>query len=226
MLAFPQPVKLIIADDHHCYRDGFKLMLKRNFKNIEVVSEAANGNILIEQVNRYKPDLVITDIYMPFMNGLEATKIIQKQMSTINIIAHTMSFDQQLMIEAYNAGVKGYLLKDANTHEIVEAIKTVVSGEVYYSLETEKIITSQLSAHKAKKTKQQNITFSDTELSIVELMCREFSTKEIAGKLKLSTRTIDVYRYRLMEKTNSKNMIGIAIYAFKNKLIDIKNFNK
>ncbi len=226
MHSFPQPVTLILADDHHYYRDGFKLMIKKNFKNIELVSEAANGNTLIEQVNKYKPDLVITDIFMPFINGIEATRIIQKNMPATNIIALTMSYDQQLMLEAYHAGASGYLLKDANTSEIVEAIKTVISGEVYFSPETKKIITSQLSTQKDKKPKQKIIKFSDTELLIIELMCREFSTKEIASALKLSTRTIDVYRYKLMEKTNSKNMIGIAMYALKNKLVELKSFNK
>jgi DNA-binding NarL/FixJ family response regulator len=222
MLAFPQPVRLILADDHHCYRDGFKLMLKKNFKNLHLLCEAANGNTLIEQVDKHKPDLVITDIFMPGMNGIEATRIIQKHMSSTNIITLTMSLDQQLMLEAYSAGARGYLLKDANTHDIVEAIKTVISGEIYYSPQTKDIISSQLSSQKMQKAKQKKVQFSDTELSIIELMCREFSTKEIAGKLKLSTRTIDEYRYKLMEKTSSKNMIGIAIYALKNKLVEIK----
>jgi DNA-binding NarL/FixJ family response regulator len=120
MHSFTKPVTLILADDHHYYRDGFKMMLKKNFKNIELISEVANGNTLIEQACKYKPDLVITDIFMPFTSGIEATRIIQKNLSTTNIIALTMSYDQQLMLEAYDAGANGFLVKDADTPEIVE----------------------------------------------------------------------------------------------------------
>ena len=212
-------IKIIIADDHEIFRDGFKLMLSKQ-KDILLVGEAANGRELVELVNEQMPDLVITDIKMPIMDGIEASKKIAAQFPDMGIIGLSMFDEDDLIIDMLEAGAKGYLLKNANKQQIIEAIKTVYNGDPYYCKTTSNKLTQMIAKSKFNPyRKKEVIEFSDREQEIITLVCQELTNKEIADKLFLSSRTVEGHRLKIMEKMNVKNPVGLVVYALKHGLV-------
>lgn len=214
--------RIIIADDHEIFRNGFKILLK-NQDVVELIAEAENGQELVQLVNEHQPDLVITDIQMPIMNGVEATRVLKQQHPDLGIIALSMFNDEDSVVNMLEAGAKGYLLKNTNKQELLEAVETVYNGNVYYCKATSERLTKLIAESKFNPYKESSKTvFSEREIKIMQLMCEQLSNKEIADALFLSVRTIEGYREKIHEKTNSKNMIGVAIYAIKHDYYKIK----
>ncbi|MES2775371.1 MAG: response regulator transcription factor [Bacteroidota bacterium] len=214
-------IKIVIADDHEIFRDGFKLMLSKQ-KDIQLVGEAANGRDLVELVNQLLPDLVITDIKMPVMDGIEAAKKIAAQHPDMGIIGLSMFDEDDLIIDMLEAGAKGYLLKNANKEQITEAIKTVYEGSPYYCKTTSTKLTQMIAKSKFNPyRKKEVIEFSDREHEIIGLICQELTNKEIADKLFLSIRTVEGHRLKIMEKMNVKNPVGLVVYALKNGMVKV-----
>jgi DNA-binding NarL/FixJ family response regulator len=212
------PVKIIIADDHEIFRDGFRVLLKKN-KNVELIGEAENGKVLLELVKDLHPDIVITDIRMPEMDGLEVTRELHKKYPHIAVIALTMFDEENLIVDMLEAGAKGYLVKNASKEEILEAIDAVMKDEVYFCRHTSpKLIglIGQSSYDPFKK--RDNSVLTPQEKRIISLICQEYSSKEIALQLNLSVRTIESYRLSLLDKIKAKNVAGLVVYAIKNDL--------
>ncbi len=211
------PIKLIIADDHEIYRDGLKIMLRKQ-AGIEVIGEASNGKELIALTQRLRPDIILTDIVMPVMDGVEATRQLKLQYPSINIIALSMFDQDNLIIEMLESGARGYLLKNADKSEIIEAIKSVFKDVPYYCRSTS-VKLARMIAHSKfnpyNKTAERP-SFSDKEVEIIRLICRECTNKEIAQQLFLSARTVEGYRVKILEKMHVKSTAGIVIYAIKN----------
>ena len=213
-------INLIMADDHEIFRDGFKLMLKK-FPEINLMAEACNGKELVELCQIHKPDLVITDIKMPLMDGIEASRKIVDQFPDIGIIGLSMFDEDDLIIDMLEAGAKGYLIKNAGKDQIIEAIKTVYNNDPYYCKNTSHKLTNMIANSRFNPYKKsQQIDFSDRELEIISLICKEQTNKEIADKLFLSVRTVEGHRLKILEKMNVKNTVGLVVYAIKKGLID------
>ena len=215
------PIKIVIADDHPIFRDGFKVLLREQ-TDIQLVGEANNGEELIQLVKKVQPDVVITDIKMPVMDGIDASKFLSKHIPDIKIIALSVFNDDYLVVDMLEAGAHGYLLKNTTKQELFEAIKTVASGDVYYcndtSVKMARLIgLSKFNPYNNTKTPR----FSNREMEIMRLICEQFSNKEIAENLHLSIRTIESYREQIFEKTSSRNMVGVAIYAIKHNIYSI-----
>jgi DNA-binding NarL/FixJ family response regulator len=208
-------IKLVMADDHEIFRDGFRLILKKA-KNIQLLGQAANGFELVQMVRELKPDVVITDIRMPHLDGIEATKQILKQFPYIGIIGLSMFDEQDLVMEMVNAGAKGYLVKNADKTEVLDAIVAVYEGKEYYCNQTSSMIVKAVA--KRNRSQRDATVFSEKELEIIGLICREYTTKEIGDKLFMSTRTVDGYRTRLLDKMSVKNSVGIVVYAIQHGL--------
>lgn len=215
------PIRIVLADDHEIFRDGFHVMLKRQ-SDIQLVGEAANGVDLIKITEKLLPDIVITDIKMPKLDGIEATKIITKKFPGINIITLSMFDDDNLIIDMLEAGAKGYLLKSAHKKEIIEAIKTVYKNDTYYCKSTSTKLVLMIGQSRFDPYKEiQKPEFSKREIDIITLICQEASNKEIALKLFLSVRTIEGHREKIQEKIRAKNAAGIVIYAIKTGIYKI-----
>lgn len=215
------PIKIIIADDHAIFRDGFKVMLKKQ-SDIEIIAEAENGRELIALTDAHQPDVVVTDIKMPFVDGIEATKKIKAAHPHIEVIALSMFDEENLIIDMLEAGAKGYLLKNTNRQEVVQAVTTVYKQETYYCNHTSNKLAQMIAKSRFnpyKNTKKAN--FNDKELDIIRLICKELSNKEIASELHLSTRTIEGYREKILEKIEAKNIAGLVIYAIKNNIYQV-----
>lgn len=214
-------IKLVIADDHAIFREGFKLLL-RNQENIEVVGEAADGSELLDVVRREVPDLVITDIKMPEMDGIQACKAIRKEYPEIRVIALSMFNDDNLIVDMLEAGATGYLLKNTNKRELLEACICVDEGGHYYSAATSQKLTRLIADSKVNPFRSKSLpSLTPRELEIVQLIAEQLTNKEIADRLNLSIRTIESHREKIQEKTGARNMVGVVIFAIRHRLIEI-----
>lgn len=212
-------IRLIIADDHEIFRDGFKLMLTR-YPEIILIGEAANGNELVQLAAELQPDVIITDIKMPIMDGIEATKKIIERFPDMGIIGLSMYDDDELIVEMLEAGAKGYLIKNAGKEQITEAIKTVYMNDPYYCKTTSHKLTNMIAKSRFNPYKKTpRVEFSEREIEIIELVCKELTNKEIGDKLFLSARTVEGHRLKILEKMNVKNTVGLVVYAIKNGIV-------
>jgi DNA-binding NarL/FixJ family response regulator len=216
------PIKIILADDHEIFRDGFKAMLKKQ-PSVELIGEASDGEELVELTRKLKPDVVVTDIKMPKMDGLQAAKILSEEFPGMGIVALSMIDEENLIVDMMEAGAKGYLLKNAHKNEIIEAIKAVDEGHIYYcdgtSAKLSRMIAESNKIPFGKKTFRPELT--QKEIDVVLLICQEKTNKEIADRLNLSIRTIEGYRDRIFEKIGARNSAGVVIYAIRNKIYTI-----
>jgi DNA-binding NarL/FixJ family response regulator len=215
------PIRLILADDHQMLREGFKTLLRKQ-PEITMVAEAENGAVLIGEVEKHQPDIVITDIKMPVLDGIEVCRIITDRYPNIGVIALSTYDNDNLIIDMLDAGAKGYLLKNTDKVELVKAIKAVYEGGTYFCDHVSSSFHKMLSLSKSQhyKTKAK-IEFTHRELDIIQLSSKEFTNKEIASILKLSVRTIEFHKVRMQERVEAKNMVGVIMYAIKHNLITL-----
>lgn len=221
MLKTATPIKIILADDHEIFRDGFKAMIKKQ-PTVQLAGEAANGAELIELTRKLQPDVIVTDIKMPVLDGIEAAKQLSREFPDIGIIALSMFDEENLIVEMLEAGAKGYLLKNAHKDEIIEAIKTVNANQPYYCNDTSAKLAQMIARSRFNAMpKPKKPDFSDKEFAVIRFICQELSNKEIAQRLNLSIRTIEGYRDRIQEKIGARNSAGIVVYAIKNHIYDV-----
>jgi DNA-binding NarL/FixJ family response regulator len=219
MMQTTADIKLVIADDHEIFRDGFKLMLSK-FPEIILVGEAGNGRELLELIEKENPDVILTDIKMPVMDGIEATKKIVELYPDKGIIGLSMYDDDELIIEMLEAGAKGYLIKNAGKEQIIEAIKTVYNSEPYYCRTTSSKLTQMIAKSRFNPYKKtEKAEFSEREKEIIACICDEMTNKEIGDKLFISVRTVEGHRLKILEKMNVKNTVGLVVYAIKNGIV-------
>lgn len=214
------PIRLVIADDHEIFRDGLALMLSRQ-KNMSLAGQASDGGELLAMVRQTQPDVVLADIKMPHMDGIEATKVLLQEFPDLKIIALSMFSEENLIVEMLEAGAKGYLLKNADKQEILDAIASVMQNQEYYCRDTSVTLASMIVKSNFNR-KKDVVEFSDREMEIIKLICKQFTAQEMGESLFLSRRTVEGYRTRILEKMNVKNTAGVVIYALKNKLISEK----
>ena len=216
-------IKVIIADNHDIYRDGLLILLSKS-ENIQVIGEANNGEALIELCKIKKPDIVLTDLRMPILDGIGAIKHLSNATPKIPCIALSTFDSDQLIVNALEAGASGYIIKNCQKGEIIEAITTVIDGEPYYCNSSSKLLVKLISnSHYNPYSNKPIISYSDKEISIIKLICEEKSSKEIGEILFMSSRTVEGIRSKILEKMKVKTPAGIAIYAIKNNLYQLNN---
>jgi two-component system, NarL family, response regulator NreC len=215
-MEIPKPIRVIIADDHHIFRDGLASLLNKD-PIIELVGDAPDGKRLIQLVRDYHPDIILTDLRMPEMDGIAAIKSIVQKNPDAKIIALSTFDSDAMVIEALEAGAMGYIVKNADRTEIMEAIRMVYTGSPYYCKTTSNrlmklIAKSEFNPYKKTGSK----LFSEKEKEIIRMICEEKTSKEIGEALFMSARTVEGHRLKILEKMNVKTTAGIAIYAMKN----------
>ena len=215
------PIRIVLADDHEIFRDGFRVMLKKQ-TNINLIGAAENGEELLKMVEKLRPDVVVTDIKMPKLDGIAATKILTKKFPGIGVISLSMFDEENLIIDMLEAGAKGYLLKNAHKDEIIAAVEAVHNDQTYYCKHTSRKLTKMIAESSFNPNRRPvNPELSEKEINVMRLVCQEFSNKEIAAQLKLSVRTIEGYREKIQEKINARNTAGIVVYAIKNRIYQV-----
>lgn len=205
-------IRVLIADDQQVFRMGLSALLKE-MKGIELVDEASNGAVLLEKALALHPDVIITDIKMPVLDGISATKELNKQLPNSKVIALSAYVKDDLILHMLESGAIGYLVKTADAYEIKEAIETVNQHKPYFCKEITQRLT-EIVARNYKLPEKSSATFTERELEIIRLICKEFTSKEIASQLFLSKRTVEGHRTRILEKMNVKSIAGLITYAF------------
>ena len=207
-------ITLIIADDHEILRDGIKTALNK-YEDIEVVAEASNGLQLLELAGKYLPDVILMDIQMPLMDGIEATRIITEKFPAIAVVALSMVDNCYKIADMTAAGATGYLLKSALKAEIVEGIRAASKNKEYFcSGASQKLAAA---CNRVKKSVKE-LRFSEKEKELIRLICDGLSTIEISKKVFLSASTIENNRAALLQKTGCKNAAEFAFFIGQNEL--------
>lgn len=214
-------INLAIADDHKIFREGLKATLE-DCADLNLIFEAGNGIELVKQLAVKSPDVVLMDIKMPEMDGMQATAYIHENFSHVKVLALSMYNEDKYILNMMKAGASGYLLKNAEPQEIVDAIFTVYKKGFYFNEHLSITLIKQLmekSTHNSKGKEETEL--NEREIEVLKLICQEKQNTEIADKLFLSVRTVEGYRTKLFEKTGSKNIVGLVIYAIKKGIIDV-----
>lgn len=218
-------ISIVLVDDHSIVRDGIKYLLEED-ENLKVIGEGSNGLEAIELVKQLQPDILIIDVRMPEMNGIEAVKTINSKATNTKSIVLSMHDSEEYILESIEANAMGYLLKDASKTEVLKAIHTVYNGEKYFSGDISNIIVNNLlkktttaslsntttqELPKETSTKKHNLT--KKEIEILELVLLGKTNKEISEVLNKSKRTIETHRFNLMKKMDVKNLIELSSKA-------------
>lgn len=218
-------IQIAIVDDHEIVRDGIKILLEDE-PGFDIISEAQTGKEAIKlcESNGQDIDLIIMDITMPEMDGIEATKIIKEKFSDIKVLALTMLSEDQHIRKMIKAGASGYILKSSGKQELIKAIKTIMDGQHYFSNDATQAILQKLVSPEVNRVKEEDdVHITERELEVLELIVNEYTNQEIADKLFVSVRTVDAHRRNLLQKTGAKNTAGLVKYALKNDLFSNNN---
>jgi DNA-binding NarL/FixJ family response regulator len=212
-------IRIAIADDSSIFRDGLKVGLARD-DNFELVLEAASGEELISGIGRIPTDVVLMDLKMPGMDGMEATKVIRRQWDQVKVLAVTMYDDEKFVIHLMENGANGYLLKNADSAEIRRAIYCVFESGYYFNDLVNKALLKKLVV-KANLTPtfRPDIDLSERELQVLLLICEEKTNVEIGQTIFLSSRSVEGIRQRLIEKVGARNTAGLVLFAVKNGIV-------
>lgn len=213
-------IKILIADDHSFIREGIKTMLE-DAGDLEIIGEAENGREAIEKIKELSPDVVILDIAMPVMSGIEAARIIKKKFKSVNILALTIHNNDEYISRILRAGAIGYMLKNTEKNEFINAIRRVSKGKKYFSEEVSNIIftgylrkeQNQTSEKDQKRGKDTGNPLTKREREIVGNIAKGLSNKKIADKLFVSVRTVETHRKNIMRKLKVNNTALLVQYA-------------
>lgn len=213
-------IKIILVDDEILFRKGISFLLERE-KNLEIIFEASNGNELISflKTNNNHPDIIMMDLKMPIINGVEATKIIRKDFPEIKIIALTSYDSKSFVANMIDVGAVSYLIKNATPHDLVTTINEVALKGFYYTDYIMKIITEDVLTNIKVKSNFDSNFLTKREIEVLKLICFQKSTVEIADQLFISPRTVEGHRNNLLLKTESRNIAGLVVYAIQNDIM-------
>ncbi len=216
-----ETIKILIADDHQMFLDGLSSLLSQ-LKDVQVIATVNNGEEVLERLQKLTPDLVIVDLNMPVMDGVQTTREIHKNYPNLKVLGLTMENDLQAVTGMLEAGASGYILKNTGKAELELAIRQVMKGENYLS----QTISTQLAQNIVQNFQQRNeirtelSQLTERELEILKMIALENSNTEIADLLFISPKTVETHRKNLMKKIGVKNSLGVYKFAVKHKLLE------
>lgn len=210
-----EAIKLLLVDDQPLFIEGLSLILPPG-AGLEIVGTASNGLEAFELIGKTEPDVLITDIQMPEMDGIELTKLVREHYPKLPVIGLTMFGEDRLILEMLESGARGYLMKTILKDDLVDAVRAVYNGGYYFCNQSSKKLSKLIAQSKVEPfLTNADEKLNETEIKIIQLICAERSSKEISEELNLGLRTIESYRHRIFEKTGTKNMAGLAVYAYR-----------
>lgn len=211
-------IHVSIIDDHSLFRNGLKLLLSA-FPEIEVINECSNGKEFVQSLDLVNHEIVLMDIEMPVMNGIDATREAVLKKPNLKIITLSMFGEEEYYYKMIDAGVKGFILKNSDIDEVIKAIRAVQNGATYFSQEILYNVVKNI--RDVRKTEQLQLQLSQREIEILELICKGLSNQEIADSLCISKRTVDKHRANILSKTDTKNTASLVMFAVEHKLIEM-----
>lgn len=213
--------KVLIADDHKIVREGLRALIEKH-ETMEVVAEAQNGLEAVRLVRKLQPDVVIMDMGMPQMNGIEATREVTAHNPKIKVIALSMHSDKRFVLQMIKAGASGYLLKDSAFEELITAIRTVVSNQSYLSPKITDVVIKDYVQTLSKGDVSAFSVLTVREREVLQLLAEGRSTKEIAGSLNVSVKTVESHRQQVMDKLNIRSVAELTKYAIREGLTSLE----
>jgi len=208
-------VKLLLCDDHKMMRDGLRAILEK--EGLEVVGEASTGHDVIQVARRLSPDIVVMDISMPDLNGIDATRALVAEFRAIKVIGLSMNADQRYVLAMFKAGAVGYLLKNAASDELIRAVRTVASGLTYVSPSIAAVVVGNVGEPAAPATTLKK-PLSPREREVLQLLAEGNASKEIATRLSVSVATVESHRRQIVEKLNIHSIAQLTKYAIREGL--------
>ena len=215
-------IRILLVDDHKIMREGLHSMLEKQY-DMKIVGEAEDGRTAVRLVQELTPDVVIMDVMMPGLNGIEATRQIIATADGIKVIGLSMHSDKRFVTRMLNAGASGYLLKDCAFEELADAVHTVVANEIYLSSEMTSIMVKDYLHHLSTTGPPSSSALTTREDEVLQLLAEGKSTKEIALCLNVSTKTIETHRRQIMEKLNIHTIAGLTKYAIREGLSSLES---
>ncbi len=217
-------IKVAIADDQKLFRKGMASLIS-SFDGMELLFEAENGQELLDFCNtEAKPDVIILDLSMPVLNGLETLKILKEDFSSIKVVILTIHEAENFVLSTIQAGANGYLAKNAEPEEVEIAIREVYKNDFHFTLQMLELMRTGLVKKTQSVVLESESKLTKRENEVLTLICKQFSSTEIAEKMFLSNRTVEGHRNNLLLKTGSRNTAGLVVYALKHKIIDLDTF--
>lgn len=211
-----QTIKLMLVDDHELVLKGLRSILEQE-AGIEVVAEAGNGAEALALLDRVSVDMIVTDLKMPEMSGIELTRHVKQRYPQIKVLVLTLFKDREYVNAILEAEAEGYLLKNIGQQELLHALHHIMNHGTYYSQEIVSILRSEIKGRQQKADTAQDL--SKRELEVIALICQEYSSTEIAEKLFISKATVDVHRKNILQKTGVKNLVGLIRFAIQNGIV-------
>lgn len=209
------PIKLHIVDDHQMMIDGLRALLGDE-PDFKIIDESNNGKVALAKIEMRQPDVLLTDISMPEMNGLELTKAVKEKFPAIKIIALSMFGERNTISEMLQAGINGYIVKNTGKQELIQAINKISQGGMFFS---DEVSAEMMKVISEPQVKEEVISLTPREIEIVKLIAKEYSNLQIAEALFISERTVETHRKNIFRKTNTKSVVGLIKYAIEKKII-------
>ncbi|MDX1564323.1 MAG: response regulator transcription factor [Phycisphaeraceae bacterium] len=214
--------RILLADDHAIVRDGLKSMLEDE-KDMQVIAEAEDGRQAVALTHEINPDVVIMDVAMPDLNGVEATRQIISDKLDVKVIALSMHSETRFISRMLQAGARGYLLKDCAFHELARAIRAVLDGQIYLSPQITGVVVEDYLQHLGGKAEEAPELLTARQREVLQLMAEGCSTKQIAERLHVSVKTIETHRQHIMEKVDVHSVAELTKYAIREGLTSLHN---
>jgi two-component system nitrate/nitrite response regulator NarL len=212
-------IKVFIVDDHQMLIDGIKALLIDEAA-FEISGESTKALMALELIRKNVPDIVISDIHMPDLSGIEFTRQLKAAFPEVKVLALSMFGTREMISDMLEAGVSGYVLKNTGKQELIAALTRISAGEVFFSDEVSAEMMRAMHERSLKKPGEAVIQLSERELDVVRLIAKEYSNAQIAKALFISERTVETHRKNIFRKTGTKSLVGLVRYAISNKLTD------
>ncbi len=218
-----EKVKILIVDDHAIVRQGLRALLDAQ-DGLEVIAEAENGRDAVKKVHDLAPDVVIMDIAMPILNGLEATRQIKRLRPGVKVLALTMYNEENYIFQILKSGASGYLTKECSAGELITAIRSVHGGSPYFSpVISRKIMDSYLREDGEKNAGREPDKLTNREKEVLQLIAEGYTNGEIGGFMKISVKTVETHRAHIMNKLDLHDVAGLIKYAIKKGIVVLDN---
>lgn len=215
-------IRILLADDHIIVRDGLRSLLEEQ-TDMEIVAEAADGLEAMHATAESEPDVVVMDASMPNLNGIESTRRIREKYPKVRILCLSMHSESRFVSAMLQAGASGYLLKDCASEELVRAIRTVMTGQVYLSPSIGNVVAEQFQLGKLGAFSEAHSVLTERERMVLQLLAEGNSTKAIGARLNLSTKTVATHREHIMDKLGIKSIAGLTKYAIQHGLTTLES---
>ncbi|MFH0893714.1 MAG: response regulator transcription factor [Bacteroidota bacterium] len=215
-------IKIILVDDHRIFRDGMMALLNE-VADFEVIGDASDAEELLQMIRKKMPDIVIADVTMPGISGIELTRYISREYPCIKVLILSMHENEEFICSAVQAGAMGYLPKDISKNELIDAIKTIYNGKEYFSSTVSEILLRTLvkEAKSRSERDEKDYMLTPREMEVLQYVAKGMSNKEIADQLFISIRTVDCHKNHMIQKLKVRNSAELIAYAVKNGLIQL-----